>query len=113
MSISVLSGSEIVVSRTDIFHLLFELTVDGGRQNLTGCHVDGEWKGQVETIRKRIMEPGVSPFGLVGTQETTENKTDKFSLLWIAFRSPSVCGWVFGEDNQQVNSEFSEKNKTR
>lgn len=45
----------------------------------------------------------------MGTQETTENKTDKFSLLWIAFRSPSVCGWVFGEDNQQVNSEFSEK----
>ena len=45
----------------------------------------------------------------MGIQETTENKTDKFSLLWIAFRSPSVCGWVFGEDNQQVNSEFSEK----
>lgn len=50
MSISVLSGSEIVVSGTDIFHLLFELTVDGGRQNLTGCRVMSEWKGQVETI---------------------------------------------------------------
>ena len=49
----------------------------------------------------------------MGIQETTENKTDKFSLLWIAFRSPSVCGWVFGEDNQQVNSEFSEKKKTK
>lgn len=49
MSISVLSGSEIVVSGTDIFHLLFELTVDGGRQNLTECHVMNEWKGQVES----------------------------------------------------------------
>ena len=50
MSISVLSGSEIVVSGTDIFHLLFELTVAGGRQNLTGCRVMSGWKGQVETI---------------------------------------------------------------
>ena len=49
----------------------------------------------------------------MGIQETTENKTDKFSLLWIAFRSPSVCGWVFGEDNQQLNSEFSEKKKQK
>lgn len=50
MSVSVLSGSEIVVSGTDIFHLLFELTVDGGRHNLMECHVMSEWKGQVEGI---------------------------------------------------------------
>lgn len=50
MSISVLSGSEIAVSGTDIFHLLFELRVDGGRQNLTECRVMSEWKGQVEGI---------------------------------------------------------------
>lgn len=50
MSVSVLSGSEIVLSGTDIFLLLFELTVNGGRQNLTECHVMSEWKGQVEGI---------------------------------------------------------------
>lgn len=45
------------------------------------------------------MEPGASPFSLVGTGGTTENKTDKLSLLWIAFRSPSVCVGVWGRQS--------------
>lgn len=106
MSISVLSGSEIVVSRTDIFHLLFELTVMW--QNLTGCRVMSEWKGQVETILGKNNGTQGYSIWFSGYSGNNWEQNRQFSLLWIAFRF--LCVWVgVWEDNQQVNSEFSEK----
>lgn len=112
MSISVLSGSEIVVSRTDIFHLLLNLQCFWWcRQNLTGMPCD-EWVERPSRLIPWIMEPRVSPFKSEVPETTTNVKqTKKFSLCGLHLDVPSVCGWVFGEDNQQVNSEFSEKTK--
>lgn len=108
MSISVLSGSRNNWWVGQIFHLLFELTVDGGRQNFWQ---DAVWwvSGKlVETILgKNNGTPGYLHFGLVGTQETAENKTDKFSLLRIAFRYLPLCvGGCLGKTISKWSSEF-------
>lgn len=50
MSNLILGCGEVVVNGTEGFHILFELTVCGGRQNLIECCVVRECKDKVQSI---------------------------------------------------------------